>query len=86
MVEVAKPTLVLPSVEQYHNRPVKWITITEDNYQEVFRQLKKKGKHAVLFGVTDDGYEALAANMQDILKIIRQYKAILAAYEEYYNE
>ena len=39
-----------------------------------------------LLGVTDQGYEALSLNIAETQRIIRQYKAIIAAYEAYYLE
>ena len=40
----------------------------------------------MLIGLTDDGYEILAMNMSDIMKLLQQQKAIIAAYQNYYEE
>jgi len=74
----------VPPIDPYKPQKVEWIIITEENYQEVFERLKKDKKDVALIGVTDDGYKALSDNMGQIQVLIRQYKAIIAAYENYY--
>ena len=54
-----------------------WVVINEENYKEVFEKLKKDKKDPVLIGLTDDGYEILAMNMSDIMKLLQQQKAII---------
>ena len=39
-----------------------------------------------MIGLTDDGYEILAMNISDIMKLLQQQKAIIAAYKAYYEE
>jgi len=81
---VPKPELVLPTADPIKARPVEWIIITEDNYQEVFDRLKKEGKNVVLFGLTDAGYENLSLNLNDIRTHIQQKNVIIIAYQNYY--
>lgn len=83
--EVAKAPLIVPEVDQFQARSIKWIIITEDNAREIFSKLKKQGKAPALFALTADGYQALSLNMNDILKILKQQKAIVAAYRDYYE-
>jgi hypothetical protein len=40
----------------------------------------------VLYAITDDGYKNLSLNMADIIKLVKQQKAIIAAYEKYTDE
>jgi predicted transcriptional regulator len=40
----------------------------------------------LLFGVTDKGYENLALNLSDLRAYLQQQKAIIAAYENYYQQ
>lgn len=82
----ARPTLVLPSADVIKTRPVEWIVITEDNYQEVFAKLKASGKDVVLFGLTDEGYENLSLNVGDLRTYIEQKNAIIIAYKAYYTQ
>jgi len=62
-----------------------WIIITEENYKQVFDDLKKKNKDVVLFGLTDDGYETLAVNFAQVRKYIILNKNILQKYKDYYE-
>lgn len=83
---VERPPLVLPKADRLQSRPVEWIIITPENYEEVFAKIEKEGKPMVLFGLTDKGYEHLALNLSDIRAFIQQQQAIIAAYEGYYQE
>ena len=83
---IDKPNLVLPPVEQLRLKDVEWMVITQDNYQEVFDKLLKDKKDPALIGLTDDGYETLSLNMSDIMRLLQQQKAIIAAYQNYYEE
>jgi hypothetical protein len=81
---VSKPELVLPDADPIIARPVEWIIITQNNYEEVFDQLRREGKSIVLFGLTETGYENLALNLNDIRTHIQQKNAIIVAYQSYY--
>ena len=54
-----------------------------DNVEEVFAKLKDSKTDLVLFAVTDDGYQNLSLNMADVIKLVKQQKSIIAAYEKY---
>ena len=47
---------------------------------------EKKGYDTIVFGLTDKGYEILSINMSKIQQMVRQQKAKIEAYEEYYKE
>ena len=64
---------------------VKFIIITEENYEKVFEELKKNNTDPVLFGLTDDGYETLALNFAKTRKYIILNKNVLEKYKEYYE-
>lgn len=83
---VPKPELVLPKADQLFLREVTWTIITTENYEQVFDALKDTGKPVVLFGLTDNGYEALALNLSSLRAFIQQQQVIIAAYENYYKE
>jgi len=83
---IEKPKLVLPPADQLRLKDLTWVVINEENYKEVFEKLKKDKKDPVLIGLTDDGYEILAMNMSDIMKLLQQQKAIIAAYQNYYEK
>lgn len=82
---IEKPKLVLPPADELRLKDLTWVVINE-NAQEVWDKLKKDRKDPVLIGLTDDGYEILAMNISDIMKLLQQQKAIIAAYKAYYEE
>lgn len=81
---VERIPLAVPEVDPYQHREVKWIVVTPENAEEVFTRLAEKGQPVVLFALTDKGYEALALNTSDQIKMSRQMKAVIEAYKEYY--
>jgi len=83
---IEKPKLVLPPADELRLKDLEWVVINEENAQEIWERLKKDKKDPVLIGLTDDGYEILAMNMSDIMKLLQQQKAIIAAYQNYYEE
>ena len=64
---------------------VNWILITEDNYADVFAELKGKNTDGVLFGLTDDGYETLSKNFAQIRAYIIKQNEIIKQYKNYYE-
>ena len=56
-----------------------WYIITSDNAEEMFAKLKEKNLDPVLFGLTDDGYEA------QIRHYIQKQKLQLDTYKNYYE-
>lgn len=82
---VDRPQLVLPSGDALNMKPVEWIIITPENYEQVFEDLRKTGRPVVLFALTDKGYENIGLNFSSIRAYIQQQKAIIAAYEGYYK-
>lgn len=82
---IEKPELVLPKVDRISTRKVDWVIITPENFEEQIQKLKDRGKPIVFFGVTDEGYEALALNLNDLRSFIQQQQSIIVAYEGYYK-
>jgi hypothetical protein len=66
-------------------REVKWVIVTEENYKQVFADIKKSGRPIAIFGLTDKGYANLGLNFSDIRAYVQQQKSIIAAYEAYYK-
>jgi len=81
---IARPSLNLPNVDRYTSRPVEWIVVTPDNVDEVFNEMESRGEDPVLFGVNDEGYENIAINTQESLRVILQQQAVIDGYREYY--
>ena len=45
---------------------IKWIVITSENAEEVFKKLEEEGIDPVLFGLTDNDYQLIAKNFAQI--------------------
>jgi len=75
---IEKAPLVLPQVDAYTPREVRFVLITKDNLDLV----KKNG---VVFALTTKGYEALALNTAAIQKLIKQLIARNKALSLYYQ-
>lgn len=81
---VERPPLVLPDADTFAARGVEWIIITPENADTKFKELQDSGKEVVVFALTEDGWKNLSLNMADLLKLVQQQNAIIAAYERYY--
>lgn len=66
-------------------RDIKWIIVTKDNVNEVFKELDSKGVDVVLFGLTDEGYEQLALTMAELRNYIATQRSIIVKYKDYYE-
>lgn len=82
---IDRPTLILPPTETLEMKEVDWIIITPDNAEEYFAKMQENGESISFFALTADGYSALGINMAQLLELISQQKAIIVAYEEYYD-
>ena len=83
---VERVPLVLPEVDVLKLERVDWYVVTQENLAAVLDELDKKGHKRVVFGTTDKGYEILSVNMAKIQKLVRQQKAIIVAYKEFYEK
>jgi hypothetical protein len=75
--EVERAPLNLPEPLTPKLEEIKWTIITSENADEVF--------DPVLFGLTDDGYEALSKNFAQIRAYMLQQDEIIRSYKEYYE-
>ena len=83
---VERPLLILPESEITEMRDVDYIVVTEENIDDLWRELEATGKPIVLFALTHDGYEALALNNADIIRYLSEQRAVVIAYKEYYEK
>ena len=86
---VTEPTekvrLELPDLEPLSPLSVNWVIVTPDNAEEVFNELKNSGQDVVLFSLTDDNYEFLSMNLQEVIQYIVSQKLIIKSYKDYYE-
>ena len=83
---VERPLLILPESEITEMRDVDYIVVTEENIDDLWRELEAAGKPIVLFALTHEGYEALALNNADIIRYLSEQRAVVIAYKEYYEK
>ena len=79
VVVKSPPPPILPKVEPIAPRPVKWHIVTPDNVTETFNSL---APNKVLFALDAKSYENLSLNINDTIRLIREYKAVIKAYGE----
>ena len=80
----AKLNLEKPTPLELEN--LKWIIITSENADEVFKKLEEQGIDPVLWGLTDKDFELLAKNFARIRNQLMITNDLLDKYKEYYEE
>ena len=65
---------------------IKWIIITSENADEVFKRLEEAGIDPVLFGITDKDFQVLARNFAQIRQKLQETNNLLEEYKKYYED
>jgi len=84
-VEQPREKLNLPEPMPLTLEDIRWIIITSENAQEVFKKLEEAGIDPVLFGLTDKDYEMLAKNFAQIRQKLQETNNLLEEYKKYYE-
>lgn len=82
---IERPVLSLPSSTSYQTRPVEWVIITPENFNEKIETLKNNKEETAFFALSPTGYENLSKNMADILRFVREQNSVIVAYKNYYE-
>ena len=77
-LDLVKPTM--PELEK-----LKWIIITSDNAEEVFKKMEEQGLDPVLFGLNDKDFQLIAKNFAQIRAHLKHTNDLLEQYKEYYE-
>jgi hypothetical protein len=77
-LDLAKPTM--PELEK-----LKWIIITSDNADEVFKKMEEQGIDPVIFGLSDKDFQLIAKNFAQIRAHLKHTNDLLEQYKEYYE-
>ena len=64
---------------------LKWIIITSDNAEEVFKKMEEQGLDPVLFGLNDKDFQLIAKNFAQIRAHLKHTNDLLDKYKEYYE-
>ena len=83
--EVPRANLNLDKPTPLQLENLKWIIITSENAEEVFKKLEEQGIDPVLWGLTDKDFELLAKNFARIRNQLKITNDLLDKYKEYYE-
>ena len=84
-VEQPREKLNYPMPTPLQMEEIKWIIITSENAQEVFKKLEEAGIDPVLFGITDKDFQVLARNFAQIRQKLQETNNLLQEYQKYYE-
>lgn len=79
---VQKTPLNLSDPKPLNLPNISFVVITEDNHDDVFRNLKKQNKQSILVGLDLENYKNLSIIMNDIKNYIILEKQILDKYNK----
>ena len=82
-IERVPLNLELPPIETLEQ--VNLIVITSDNQEEVFAKMKEANIDPVVFGYSDEDWELVTKNNVRMRNHIVKLRAIIEAYQEYYE-
>ena len=83
--EVEREKLNLKKPTALELEQLRWIIITSENAEEVFKKLEAEGIDPVIFGLTDKDFEMLSKNFAKIRNQLMQTNELLDKYKEYYE-
>ena len=83
--EVKRQELNLSKPTPLQLENIKWIIITSENAEEVFKKLKEQGIDPVLWGLSDNDFELLSKNFAQIRNQLTITNELLEKYKEYYE-
>ena len=83
--EVPRENLNLEKPTPLKMEKIKWLIITSENADEVFKKLEADGIDPVLFGLTDKDFEMLAKNFAKIRNQLKVQNDLIDQYKEYYE-
>lgn len=80
------PKLKLPEPIELNMRSIKFLVVTKDNVDKVFKLLENNEEDLVIFSLTGTDYKNLSLNIQEIKNYIKQQRSVIKLYKEYYEE
>ena len=84
-MEVERQPLDLdkPTIQQLEE--LKWLIITSENADEVFKKMKEQGLDTVVFGLSDNDFKLLAKNFAQIRAHMMKLNVMIDEYKDYYE-
>ena len=83
--EVPRAQLNLEKPTALELEQIKWIIITSENADEVFKKMEEQGLDPVLFGLNDKDFQLIAKNFARIRNQLKITNDLLDKYKEYYE-
>ena len=83
--EVPRAELNLDKPTALQLEQIKWIIITSDNAEEVFKKMEEQGLDPVLFGLNDKDFQLIAKNFAQIRNQLKITNDLLDKYKKYYE-
>ena len=83
---VEKPKLDVQLPDPVRMQPLEWVLITDKNYNEVIEKVKDPTGLVFLVALDEQNYKNLAINNANVLRYLREQKAVIAAYRNYYEK
>jgi len=83
--EVPRAQLDLNKPTALQLEQIKWIIITSENAEEVFKKMEEQGLDPVLFGLNDKDFQLIAKNFAQIRNQLKITNDLLDKYKEYYE-
>ena len=84
-MEVEREPLALEKPEIKQLEKLKWIIITSENADEVFKKMKDEGIDPVVFGLSDKDFQLLAKNFAQIRAHMMKLNVMIDEYKDYYE-
>ena len=72
-----------PTIQELEK--LKWIIITSENADEVFKKMKEQGLDPVIFGLSDNDFQLLAKNFAHIRAHMMKQNVMIDEYKNYYE-
>ena len=72
-----------PTIQELEK--LKWIIITSENADEVFKKMKEQGIDPVIFGLSDNDFQLLAKNFAHIRAHMMKLNIMVDEYKNYYE-
>jgi hypothetical protein len=84
-MEVERQPLALekPTIQELEK--LKWIIITSENADEVFKKMEEQGIDPVIFGLSDNDFQLLAKNFAQIRAHMMKLNIMIDEYKNYYE-
>ena len=83
--EVPSQKLDLVKTTMPELEKLKWIILTSDNADQVFKKMEEEGIDPVIFGLNDKDFQLIAKNFAQIRAHLKHTNDLLDKYKEYYE-